>query len=163
METITHTTINPFVENKVRAWFDELIAAIRADQISLETNVAPPEKEKLYKTFILGSELDMCALARTQTSMTLVQNLVIFYFSRLNETNQYPLKLAIDYTDAKVLVWAEVDDDDETTEDALLLTEAKVNAKFSTFGFDLSTIIVEKSDNLKIPPQYKIVSGEIGG
>ena len=53
-----------------------------------------------------------------------------------------PIKLAFDYSDSKVLVWAEIDN--ESFEDQLILSQAKINAKFSSEGFCISTTIVEK-------------------
>ena len=58
-------------------------------------------------------------------------------------------------SDSKILVWAVVDDNDEKTEDALIIAEAKVNGKYYEKGFYLNSTIIEKSDNLSVPPHYQ--------
>lgn len=37
----------------------------------------------------------------------------------------------------------------------LLITEAKINAKYHPFGFAMETKIVEESDNFNIPNHYQ--------
>lgn len=154
MTTITNKTATPQVKDNVRQWFEDLIENLRIHQVSLETNTATKEREDFYKTLMEGSETDINSLSRTQSSMHFIKRVVIDYFDELYKYNKKPLKLALDFSDAKVLVWAEVTDEDEEAEDALLLTEAKVNAKFFSHGFHVSSTIVEKSDNVPVPPHY---------
>ena len=54
-----------------------------------------------------------------------------------------------------VLVWAEINDDDEQMEDKLILSEAKINAKYHLYGFDMESTIVETSDKLPVPNHYR--------
>ena len=49
------------------------------------------------------------------------------------------------------MVWAEITDDDEDTENALLLTEAKVNAAYPNKGIHVSTFIVEERYGYPVP------------
>jgi hypothetical protein len=84
-----------------------------------------------------------------------VQNLVHSYFLELMERKGVPNRLALDISDSKILVWAEIGDDDESTERALILSAAKANADFSEYGVHISSTIVEERDKLVIPRQYK--------
>jgi len=139
---------------RMRAWFDDLIGKLRADEVLLENNMATEGQKQFYNTLISGSENEIHASARNSSSLYFIKNLVFDYFNDLKAYNSHPLKLALDLSDAKILVWAEVDDDDEATEDALILAEAKANAKYSDYGFHISSTIIEKSDRLPVPPHY---------
>lgn len=91
---------------------------------------------------------------RLMVQQHILKKIIIEYLLLLK--NNLPLRLAFDYNDAEILVWAETEDDDEEMERQLILTEAQVNAKFHQFGFDLRSTLVEESDGLPIPAHYKI-------
>jgi len=84
--------------------------------------------------------------ARKTSSAFFIKNLVDSYFMELGERKARPNRVALELSNSKVLVWAEIENDDEFTEDALILSAAKVNYAFSTFGFHISTTIVEVDD-----------------
>jgi len=157
MEPQSTTAINLFTSEKVKKWFDDLVATIRKDQIILQTGIASEEKEKMYKTFIIGNEEEVNSTVRATNSMYFIKNLVLDYFNELMENNLHPNKLALDLSGTKILVWAEINDNDEETESALILCEAKVNSKYFKYDFNITSTIVEKSDNLEIPPHYQDV------
>jgi len=142
---------------RMRAWFDDLIGKLRADELSLESNMATEEQKQFYNTLLSGNEDEIHASARNSSSLYFIKNLVFDYFNELKSYNSRPVKLALDLSDAKILVWAEIEDNDEATEDALILAEAKANAKYSNYGFHISSTIIEKSDWLPVPPHYQSV------
>ena len=145
------------LNDAVRDWFDGFMAQLSADQLQLETNTATPEKEAFYNRLASGSGDKINQMSRVQSSMYFIENLVRTYLNELGSRKRFPLKLAMDLSDAKVLVWAEIKDDDETTEDAMRLAEAKVNAQFMSYGFHLSSTIIEQSDCLSIPSHYQSI------
>lgn len=151
-------TLKSTSTEKVKDWFDELISILRTDQIMLETKTAPEKTNNLYNTFIFGDEAEIVESTRAASSLYFVKNLVFDYLKELKAYNRRPVKLALDLSDAKILVWAEINEDDEETEDALILAEAKANAKYSKHGFHISSTIVETCDRLSIPPHYKLIS-----
>ncbi len=51
--------------------------------------------------------------------------------------NKKPLKLALGISDSTILVWAEIEDNDEQVEDALLIAEAKTTGNFIKMDFIL--------------------------
>jgi len=73
--------------------------------------------------------------ARKTSSAFFIKNLVDSYFMELGERKARPNRVALELSNSKVLVWAEIENDDEFTEDALILSAAKVNYAFSTFGY----------------------------
>lgn len=151
-------TLKSTSTEKVKDWFDELINMLRTDQIMLETKTAPEKTNALYNTFIFGNEAEIVESTRAASSLYFIKNLVFDYLKELKAYNRSPIKLALDLSDAKILVWAEIDEDDEETEDALILAEAKANAKYYKHGFHISSTIVEACDRLSVPPHYKSIS-----
>lgn len=144
--------------NLFEGWFDEFVASIRADQIQLETFIATKEKKEFYDLMISGSQNEIMHLARNASSIQFIKNIIFEYIHELNVRQCKPTKLAFNLSDAKVLVWAEIEDNDENTEDNLLLAEAKVNADYYKFGFHISSTILENSDHYPVPSQYKPVN-----
>lgn len=148
-----------FSEENISPWFDELISKVvgtlRTDEITLSTNTASDQKKELYKGLMHGDFSSMFQQNREGSTRFFITNLVLDFMAYLKESEKRPLKLALDFTDAKVLVWAEIQDNDELTEDELLIIEAKVNAKYSKHGFHVSSTIVESSDKIEVPSHYR--------
>jgi hypothetical protein len=96
-------------------------------------------------------------VSKKTSSSFFIKNLIDSYFIELGERRARPNRVALELSNSKVLVWAEIENDDELTEDALILSAAKVNYAFSTFGFHISSTIVEVGDKLNVPKHYKEV------
>jgi hypothetical protein len=106
---------------------------------------------------IMGNQDFVHKYARKTSAAFFIKNLIDSYFIELGERKARPNRVALELSNSKVLVWAEIENDDELTEDALILSAAKVNYAFSTFGFHISTTIVEVNDNLNVPKHSKDV------
>lgn len=142
-------------QNQVDQWFTQFIDDLKVDHLLLSTNTASPDKVKLYKALIGGDVEEVLTQARQAGSMILIKNIVVDYLNELSEIHRKPIKLALGISDSRILVWAEIEDNDEEMEDALLLTEAKVNNKYHSKGIFISSMILEKSDNVPIPLHYQ--------
>lgn len=138
-------------------WFDGLVQNIRTHQMMLEEGVARKEVEELYDTMFKADELTRAQVLREKSSKYFIEQIVRYFLLQLRSSNANIKKLALHLTDAKIMAWAEIEDDDVETEDILCDAEAKINAKFSDYGFHLDSIILEESDNVDIPPQYSVV------
>jgi len=136
------------------AWFEKMIDHIRTDHLLYSSGVATAETKRFYDQLISGNTAEVFRNSRETSSRFFITNILREYVSELSSTNHKPLKLAMALTDSKLLVWAEIKDQDEAMENALLVTEAKINARYFDRGFYLSSTIVEESDNLSTPPQY---------
>lgn len=143
--------------NKQDQWFESMINSIKVDQIQIQTNTASEEKTRLYNNLMEGKHSEMFSDMRNISSQFFIEELVKEYISELNSRNVQTNQLAFELSDAKVLVWAEINDFDEKSEDGLILAEAKTNALFSNYGFYISSTIIEKGDNLSIPPHYSSI------
>lgn len=133
---------------------DTVVDGIKIDHLMITENVAPPETKEFYEGLQSGDAIRTLGSVRKMSSEVFIKSIVKDYITELGSFQRKPLKLALALSDSKLLVWSEIKDNDEKTEDALLLAEAKVNAKYHKSGFYLNSTVIEKSDNLKIPPHY---------
>ena len=141
----------------INDWFNLFISSIEVDKMMLEADVAPAEKREFYQNIISGNTYGVVTAMRFESTKFFIAQIVGDYIKELQAFQARPLKLAFDFSDAKILVWAEVKTDDEEAEDALILAEAKANEKYSGNGFFISSTIVEDCDNLPVPPHYRQV------
>jgi hypothetical protein len=145
------------LNDQMRAWFDGFMNHLRVDHIALETNTASSEKRDFYQRMATADATDLAFTSRIQSSRHFLGQLILSYIDELKQRQVEPRQLAMDFSDASVLVWAEIDDDDEAMEDQLRLAQAKINAQYSQYGFYLSSTIVETSDCLAIPSHYQSI------
>ncbi len=147
-----------FPEN-LENWFSEFIGQvvhmIKTDQIQLETKTASDQTKEMYSGFIQNDPTPMFKIARGESSKFFISNLVKEFLFELKKDQTKLLKLALSYTNSHVLVWAEIDDNDEVTEDKILICEAKINARYHQYGYSLNTTIIEKSDKIPLPRHYQ--------
>jgi hypothetical protein len=139
----------------INFWFEGLIDHIRTDHFMYTTGAVTAEKKKFYDDVILGDGKNMFSEIRETSSKYFISSILNDYLKELESFGIRPLKLSMALSDSKILVWAEINDNDEATEDALLISEAKVNGKYYEKGFYLNSTIIEKSDNLSTPPHYQ--------
>lgn len=145
-------------QSETNKWFDDMVANLRIDQLLLQSDVLKKQRKDVYEAMISGNHDFMHDYARKSSSAFFIKNLIDSYFIEIVERQVMPRKLALELSNSKVLVWAEIENDDEKTEDGLILTAAKINNDFSKYGFHVSSTIVEKDDQLEIPKHYKEVS-----
>ena len=100
--------------SKQDQWFESLINSIKVDQLQIQTNTATEEKSRMYTNFIEGKHSEMFSDMRNISSQYFIEELVKEYISELTIRNVSTSQLAFDLSDAKVLVWAEIEDFDET-------------------------------------------------
>ncbi len=157
-EKSTHTTAPADAREQ---WFDDMVAGLRVDQILMETKTLSKDKQEVYDAMINKDYNEVHDYARNLSSKYFIKNLIDTYLFSLATYQRIPRKLGLELSNSKVLVWAEISSDDEMTEDALILSAAKANQKFSKYGFHISSTIVEEDDNLELPVHYKEVKFEV--
>jgi hypothetical protein len=135
-------------------WFDNLIATLKTHELQLETNTATEEMKQFY-TAIMGDNLDdMFKMQKAAAQKYFVGKIIVDFLKLLDKN--IPQKLAFDFNDSEVLVWAEIENNNEAQEKLISRAESKINALFHPYGFDMETMIVESGDNVPIPNHYKI-------
>lgn len=142
---------------EMNAWFDEMVSNLRYDELLMNNGILDEDKKEVYSVMASGNQEKISYLARQASSAHFIVNMVDKYFKELIKSKRKPKKLALELSDSKILVWAEVAEDDDAMETALILAEAKVNANYSKYGFYISSTIVEESDGLAVPKHYKQV------
>ncbi len=135
-------------------WFDNFVAMLRTHELQLETNTASNEMRKMYDVFFSGNTDNMALMSRNNAQRHFISKMLVDYVGFISKKS--PLRLAFDFNDSNVLVWAEIPDDDELMERSLIMSESKINAKYHEFGFDMTTTLVETRDHLSIPNHYQI-------
>ncbi len=140
-------------------WFEKFIDDLKTDHLLVSGGVAPKEKKKFYDDLIFGDQAAVFSQVREGSTMYFISQIIRDYIKELNTQKKKPLKLALGLSDSKILVWSVINDNDDATEDALLIAEAKVNGKYHKHGFYLNSTILEKSDNVETPSHYQTILG----
>lgn len=141
----------------INAWFQEMINHLKVDQLLMATDTASQPTRDFYNRFIFGNARDAVHHTRQNSNQFFIIKILTDYITTLNKARRIPRRLALGISDSRLLVWAEIEDNDEATEDALLLSEAEVNATYYENGFCINSTIVEKSDLIPIPPHYLLI------
>lgn len=138
-------------------WFDQLVATLRAHQLQLETKTASSIIEEAYAIFLSGSYDQQFRFSKELAQRHFVSKILLDYTQLF--ADKRPRQLAVDFNDSEVLVWAEINDDDEAMERFLILAEAEINARYYQYGFAMTTMVVEVSDALSVPNHYQVLIG----
>lgn len=141
------------VQDATEQWFDELVSTLRTHQLMIETQTADGDTKKVYDILMGGNTLEVAHLSRTLSQRQIIGGILWDYLKVIKDNK--PSKLAFDYNDSEVLVWAEIDENNEQLEKQLYLAEAQINAKYHQYGFDMTSMIVENTDNITTPNHYK--------
>lgn len=148
-------------DNKIKArdmWFEHVIEELRRDQQALNLGIASEEKERMYDQIINNSD-ELMNDAKNKFTEQLLRKAIIAYAKEISIIENKPIKLALDHSDTKLLVFAIINDEDEKAENGLLCAAAEINHKFRDYGIHVSTTIIEESDNYPIPQQYALYIG----
>jgi len=134
-------------------WFDDMVRTIGVERLQYNSGTLPKDKEDSYRAFAKG-EFDRSWGNKTSRIVhkEFIAELLWDYLNSINEF--IPKKLAFDLRNSKVMVWAEIETENEDLEDRFYLTEAKLNSEFEKFGYCIDTIVVREDDSLKIPAHY---------
>jgi len=144
--------------DNVEQWFDKMVGNLRYDQALFDNDILEKGKREIYSTLISGNQELINHLGRQASSAFFITKIIDNYFKELIKTKSKPNKIALEMSDSKILVWAEINENDEVMEDGLILSQAKTNAEFSKYGFHISSTIVENTDFLDVPKHYKSVT-----
>jgi len=145
------STVN---SSQTAVWFDDLISTLRLHELQIATGTAEQRIKEFYETMISNNFDEMFRLGKAASQEFFVKKIIFEYLQMLRD--KLPPKLAFDFNDSEVLVWAEIEDDNEEQEQLLTQAEAKINSRFHLYGFDMESMIVEKGDKIPIPNHYKI-------
>jgi len=129
------------------------VEQLRIHEIQVETQTAPQGLNDFYQTVMSGNTDELAKLNKSYVQRHFVSKILFEYLIETKKLNAR--KVGFDYDDSNVLIWVEIDDDDEKLERELILAEARINARYHQYGFDIKTTLVEERDGLDIPNHYK--------
>ena len=157
MSTPTKNINEAPVESNLDSLFSQIIDQLKADHFMMCTDTATNETKEFYTALLNGDEFKIISGMRVTSSLYFIKRIVLEYLTELKLGDKLPLKLAMGLSDSKLLVWSEIEDEDDKMEDALLIAEAKVNGKYHANGFYINSTIIEKSDNIPVPNHYQTI------
>jgi len=137
-------------DSKRDQWFDDLIAKLRTDQLQLETNTASNDKVVMYESLMNGNQVESMFKVKLESDKFFVRSMVVDFVKQLN----FDLidKLAFSFEFPEVLAWIQIKD--SNSEKAIIMSEAKTNAKYHSKGYDINSIIISPEDKLPVPNHY---------
>jgi hypothetical protein len=147
----------PDTIQKRNDWFETLINELKTDNFILNEGIASPETIKKYEILMRNDEDELFGLSRQLSSNHFIKKMIFEYISEIKNRKVNFNKLAFDLGNSKLLSWVEIDDNDETSEDNLILAEAKVNSKYINLGFHVTSTIIESGDNIPVPSHFNVI------
>lgn len=156
---MNHQTLNPSSEksNRLIEMFDGMVAQLRADELAMESDVASNEKTKFYNSLLEDNQIEVAKVALDMGRMIIIPSMLNDFVLNLKNSDTLPLNLSVSFNQEKLLVWATVSSNNETMEDAVFIAEAKVNAKYHTTGFHVSSTVVYDEDKVTKPAHYQTI------
>ncbi len=156
IQTSDQANETPLEHEKIDSFFEKLKHLINVHHMELSKGVATAEVIELYTPLITG---DTNTSLRRQ-KINADQNLSIItttkFIAELFHQDPILSKLAINITNGKILVWAEVKDEDYSSLQKVLKAASIVNSR-DNYGFTIRPTVVEDTDEIEIPPHYTIL------
>ena len=150
---------NPVLTNgeNISQWFDNVIDDIKTDKLTMECNVATPEKAGMYDVLFRNDPYEVAKIMQGYSVNFFTRAIVGDFLKKVVENKGCPSKLAFAFNGTRISFWAEIKEGDEETEDALIMAEARVNAQFESYNTSVSMTIIDDSDKVKTPPHYILI------
>lgn len=157
MEKVIEKQTAKISDEKIDNWFNDIVATIRTHQLMLNTCIADKEVKSLYSILMSGNQDQISDLSHKMTSKHFITKMTYDFAIELKLRKVNLIELALNNSNSGILVWAVINDDDEKSEDDLIMSIAKINGKYYDYGFTISPTILEKSDNHPVPKHYKSI------
>ncbi len=157
MKANLKTSTGSTESEKMNSWFNELISSIEMDKFLITEDLASEETKAFYKAMMSENMTDVLRHTRVASTMHFIEKMIVDFLKEIKSRGIKYNKLALDMSNSKILAWVELKDNDEESEDELIMAEAKINAKYHNDGFHISTTIVEELDKLNVPSHYHIL------
>jgi len=141
--------------SEIGTWFNTLIEDIELLQLKLETGIASKEVKRIVDTLRGGDPTEIYRLNAEVAQKFFIAEIIQDYLKIIRQTTLK--KLAFAPNNSQLLVWVEIEDDDEQTERDIIIAEAKINAKYHPHGWTVDTTIVETTDQISVPANYKTI------
>lgn len=142
-------------EQRREKFFESIHNTLNADQLMLDTGTAPEYVRKMYEVLMQNDHVAMAAQMKDTANWMLTKMAILQFLQHILKSSHRPKHLAFNDSNATLLVWAVIGDNDEEAEDALFIAEAKVNNQLYASGYKVSATVVEERDRLPVPAHYQ--------
>lgn len=143
------------------AWFAALLEGVRqqigTDQLKINTGTADKQTTDFYHALRSQDPLRLAQTIRNESLKVLLSAGLLGFFNELSKRKRLPKRIALHHDATELMLWAEVEDGDEETHDAIVLAASEINLNLHRLGFFIETMVVESRDMCPIPSHYKEV------
>lgn len=138
-------------------WFSGTIATLRMHQKQLNHGNAPAGMKEAYDEIIEAGDdyAQMFALHEKIAKKRFFLEMLTEYIESGISENEAIIKLAFSFENKNLLVWAEIEDDNEKVEFELFSLAGKINAEFFEYGFQVQTTVVEQYEKIELPKNFR--------
>jgi hypothetical protein len=154
MHKMVEKTLRGMLPAAQEPWFENMISGMDISQLRFQPVIEDENTKALYNHIVAGDDGTIFQNIRRDATQVLIKNVVLKFLHELTDRNALPDTLAFSLASTTILVWAEIEDDNETHEDRILHAEANTNAYARHFDLHIETLVVEKSDLLRVPDHY---------
>lgn len=156
----TATMKQEITVDQIGEFFSTLQSKIKEDKTAMLCGIASEEKTEFYEGLIGNDPAQTLKTLKSIKDQATVQSMMVLfqgYMDELSKIERQPKRIAFWIEAQTIYVWAEVVDYDEKLSKDLMLTELKATSKYHEQGLDISTCIVEESENASIPKGYQML------
>jgi len=151
----TLTNIDAKSTDQMSVWFEGFVNDINVHFVQLQTGTASKTIENTYSLLMRGNMEEVMQHSKDATDKYFLGAMLYDYLEEISNFDFQ--KVAVYFNDSSILVWTQIEESNEDLEINFILSEAKVNSKYASKGYSISTTIVETSDNCEIPSHYKLI------
>lgn len=150
-------TINQDEFADMDRWFFGKIATLRMHQQQLKNGNAPAGMKEAYDEMIEVADdyTQLFALHEKMAKKRFILEMLTAYIESGISESEAISKLAFALEDKNLLVWAEIEDDNEKVEFELFSLAGKINAEFFEYGFQVQTTVVESYEKIALPKNFR--------
>lgn len=154
-DIVDNSTATSVADEKAHEFFSDMVTKLNVTEF-LYNNKGLSDQEYRMWTAAINKNLEPMMLAnRVATNVACANKAFEEFMLALRAEKDVKLrKLAVDISRSKLLVWAEVEDDDDSSMRSVLYADSVANLKMEDLGFSVSATVVEKSDCVPVPSHY---------
>jgi hypothetical protein len=152
-------TFSPSECYDFKPWFVNLIDILKSRFSQQKNQLINIHKEESDIAFSHVVEDYSTAMhqSRIASQKFFTTQILKVYIDEIHSLTNMPDLIGLAIGHNEILVWCQINDDDDEMENNLFLAEAKANADQTNSGISISTTIVERSEIISIPSHYKLL------
>lgn len=158
VELEERTETSSVEDARAKEFFADLVTRLNVTEFLYDSKGMSQKEYEMWTSAINRNLGPMMEHSRVASNFYCIQKAFAEFIVALkNEPNVKMRKLAVDTTGSKLLIWAEVDDDDRESTRSILYADSVANLKIENLGYSVSATVVEKSDYVPVPSHYLMI------